>query len=83
MENIKTIQTFNNAYDLLFEYVSMSDLFSDYLKSASDYESIVFIVINHDTVITADAIDGTVYRIENIHSFYQSSIAAWIRDSNI
>lgn len=84
MENIKTIQTFNNPYDLLFEHdFTMSDLFSDYLKSVNDYESLVFTVINFDTVITSDEINGNVYSIESIESFYKESIAAWIRDSNV
>jgi len=84
MENIKTIQHFDNAYDLLFEHdfeVNSVPAFAEFLKTVDDFSDLAYIVINFDTVYTVDETTGDVYRIDSITDFYKESIAEFHSDS--
>lgn len=66
MENIKTILHFNNAYELLEEIgdieilSELSEDETDFLRSINDYEPLSFFLLNDDTVIICDSINGDV-----------------------
>ena len=63
-ENIKSILHFSNAYELLedagdIEILSeLSEEEEDFLRSIDDYEPLSFFLINDDTVIICDSING-------------------------
>lgn len=77
MENIKTIEKFDNPYDLLFDHdfdVDSNPEFSDYLKFINDFSPVVFYVINFEMVICADDITGDVFNSMTITEFYKANI---------
>ena len=77
MENIKTIEKFDNPYDLLFDHdfdVDSNPDFSDYLKFINDFSPVVFYVINFDTVLCVDDITGDVFSVMTISEFYKANI---------
>lgn len=83
MESIKTIEKFDNPYDLLFDHdfdVDSNPDFSEYLKTVNDWEPIHFFVINYETVLCVDSINGDVFNTMPITEFYKESVKDFIRD---
>ena len=77
MKDIKTIQAFDNPYDLLFEHdfdVDSNPDFSEYLKHAIEFDGFVCFVINFDTVLCVDDVTGDVLISMSITEFYKASV---------
>lgn len=72
----KTIETFDNAADLLREHytgaVSEDVLF--YLEHVDEYETLAFLVVNSETVVIFDTLSGYAYHQQPIAEFMQDAI---------
>lgn len=87
-ENIKSIKAFSEAYDLI-EYVigedEINDVLSgdeiDYLRHMNDFECFQFFLINDDSVIVSDGINGDISgNAESFDDFWKST-REWVKEN--
>lgn len=72
---IFSIESYADVADLFAEHdLEMTEDQQHFFHHVNDFEATVFYVINRDTVVIADGINGEVSSEETLDSFYASSI---------
>lgn len=83
---VKSISAYRNGFDLMSDTDEGSRVLSalptdeiEALKHADDYEAVLYLLINYDTVVMADSINGDILGISTLKDFVLSS-AKWAYD---
>ena len=84
---IDNIKSYTTVYSLIREndesdsLAGLSEDAIDILKHGTDYEAIVFFLINEDTVVTADSINGETYDTTTLENFIRDAIAEAVEEA--
>lgn len=74
--NFKTVETYANTADIIREYFpgDVSEEIIDYMEHINDFETFGFLVINGETVVMFDALNGYVYHTQPLDEFMREAI---------
>lgn len=79
-ENIKSILPFTNVIEIYEEFCTKSELdalsedYKAWLTCANDYNPVRFFVINGNTVILADDMNGDFFGIQTLTNFFSDNL---------
>lgn len=82
-KKIENISAYRDGYELMSDTDEGSRILAvlpveehEALKHADDYEAVLYILLNYDTVIIADSINGDIFEITTLKDFVINS-AKW------
>ena len=79
-KDIKSIFSFTNVIEIYEEFCTKSELdalsedYKAWLTCANDYNPIQFFVINGDTVITTDDMNGSFCGVQTLTKFFSDNL---------